>query len=138
VPVEVWEALTHTTVEYKHLLPDTGGAGKWRGGLGQEVVVRNDTGQPLTILGMGNRTMFPAKGFFGGRNGSLRQHKIDGKEVHAKGRFVVPPGSRVTLIEAGGAGLGDPKQRDRDAVARDVAEGYVSRGAASETYGWQP
>jgi N-methylhydantoinase B len=136
VPVEVWEALTHTTVERKHLLPDTGGAGKWRGGLGQEVVVRNDTGEPLTILGMGNRTMFPAKGFFNGKNGSLRVHKIDDKEVHAKGRFVVPPGSRVTLVEAGGAGLGDPKARDRAAVARDVTEGYVSREAAVQLYGW--
>jgi N-methylhydantoinase B len=136
VPVEVWEALTHTTVERKHLLTDTGGAGKWRGGLGQEVVVRNDTGQPLTILGMGNRTMFPAKGFFNGKNGSLRVHKIDGKEVHAKGRFVVAPGSRVTLVEAGGAGLGDPTQRDRGAVASDVTEGYVSREAAQALYGW--
>ena len=46
VPVEVWETLTHTTIESKRLLPDTGGPGQWRGGLGQEVVLRNDTGHP--------------------------------------------------------------------------------------------
>lgn len=138
VPVEVWEALTHTTIEHKHLLPDTGGAGRWRGGLGQEVVLRNDTGAPLTMLGMGNRTMFPARGFFGGKDGTLRMHKVDGKEVHAKGRLEVAPGGRVTIIEAGGAGYGDPKLRERDAVARDVQEGYVSREVATDIYGWQP
>ena len=44
VPVEVWETLTHTTIESKRLLPDTGGPGQWRGGLGQEVILRNDSG----------------------------------------------------------------------------------------------
>jgi len=70
VPVEVWETLTHTTIESKRLLPDTGGPGQWRGGLGQEVVLRNDTGQLVTTLGMGNRTLFPARGLFGGGNGA--------------------------------------------------------------------
>ncbi|MEQ1615287.1 MAG: hydantoinase B/oxoprolinase family protein, partial [Hyphomicrobiaceae bacterium] len=44
VPVEIWETLTHMTVESKRLLTDSGGPGRWRGGLGQEVVMRNDTG----------------------------------------------------------------------------------------------
>ena len=137
VPVEVWETLTHTTVERKQLRTDSGGAGRWRGGLGQEVVLRNDTGQPVTILGMGNRTMFPAKGLFGGGEGTLRVHAIDGKPVHAKGRIEVAPEARITVTEAGGAGFGDPKERDRDAVAFDVANGFVSRQAAQEVYGWQ-
>lgn len=59
VPVEIWETITSTTIERKELLTDSGGAGAWRGGLGQEVVVRNDSGGPMTLLGMGNRTQFP-------------------------------------------------------------------------------
>lgn len=136
VPVEVWETLTHTTIEHKRLRPDSGGAGRWRGGLGQEVVLRNDTGQPITILGMGNRTEFPAKGLFGGSSGALRVHAVDGKPVHAKGRIEVAPGQRISVLEAGGGGFGDPKQRDRGAVASDVAEGFVTAETARQIYGF--
>ena len=136
VPVEVWETLTHTTIESKRLLPDTGGPGQWRGGLGQEVVLRNDTGHLITTLGMGNRTMFPARGMFGGGDGALRAHAIDGTPIHAKGRNELAPGQRMRIVEAGGGGFGDPKARARAAVAEDVAQGYVSRQAASEIYGW--
>jgi len=136
VPVEVWETLTHTTIESKRLLPDTGGPGQWRGGLGQEVVLRNDTGHLITTLGMGNRTMFPARGMFGGGDGSLRTHSIDGAPVHAKGRNELAPGQRMRIVEAGGGGFGDPKARAQAALAEDVAQGYVSQQAASEIYGW--
>ena len=114
-----------------------GGTGRWRGGLGQEVVLRNDTGHPLTILGMGNRWLFPAKGVFGGGDGTLRVHAIDGTPVHAKGRLEMAPGQRISVTEAGGAGYGDPKERDREAVAFDVANGFVSREAAATAYGWR-
>ena len=128
VPVEVWETLTHTTIESKRLLPDTGGPGQWRGGLGQEVILRNDSGHLVTTLGMGNRTMFPARGMFGGGDGALRMYAVDGKTVHAKGRNELAPGQRMRIVEAGGGGFGDPKARAPAAVAEDVAQGYVSAG----------
>ena len=137
VPVEVWETLTHTTIESKRLLPDTGGPGQWRGGLGQEVILRNDTGHLITTLGMGNRTMFPARGMFGGGDGALRMYAVDGKTVHAKGRNELAPGQRMRIVEAGGGGFGDPKARAPAAVAEDVAQGYVSAAAAREIYGWR-
>jgi len=136
VPVEVWETLTHTTIESKRLVPDSGGPGRWRGGLGQEVVMRNDTGHPIVTLGMGNRTMFPARGLFSGGDGTLRTHAIDGQPVHAKGRNELAPGQRMRIVEAGGGGFGDPAARARAAVAEDVAQGYVSRQAARDVYGW--
>jgi N-methylhydantoinase B len=134
VPVEVWETLTHTTIEHKRLLPDSGGAGRWRGGLGQEVVLRNDTGHTIVTLGMGNRTMFPARGIFGGGDGALRSYAIDGVPVHAKGRNELAPGQRMRVVEAGGGGFGDPKDRPAAVVAQDVAEGYVSAAAARDVY----
>jgi len=134
VPVEVWETLTHMTVLDKKLTPDSGGAGEWRGGLGQTVRLRNDTGSTLVMLGMGNRTEFPARGQFGGGSGSLRIHKVDGQVVHAKGRIEVEPGAVISVTEAGGAGFGNPKKRDRTAVAADVADGYVSTKAAQADY----
>ena len=137
VPVEVWETLTHTTFESKRLVPDSGGPGRWRGGLGQEVILRNDTGHVITTLGMGNRTTFPARGMFGGGDGALRVHEVDGKPVHAKGRIELAPGQRMRILEAGGGGFGDPKSRAPASVAEDVAQGYVSREAARATYGWR-
>ena len=137
VPVEVWETLTHTTIESKRLLPDSGGPGQWRGGLGQEVVLRNDSGHIVTTLGMGNRTMFPARGIFGGGDGTLRAHAIDGKLVHAKGRNELAPGQRMRIVEAGGGGFGDPRARAPASVAEDVAQGYVGAVAAREIYGWR-
>ena len=81
VPVEVWETLTGTTIEHKRLLADSGGAGAARGGLGQEVVIRNDTGHPLTVLCMANRTEFVARGLAGGSAGAPREHRINGQAV---------------------------------------------------------
>jgi N-methylhydantoinase B len=138
VPVEVWETLTHTTILDKKLKPDSGGAGQWRGGLGQEVRLRNDTGHPLVMLGMGNRTDFPARGRFGGGDGSLRVHAVDGEPVHAKGRIEVKPGQVISVIEAGGGGFGDPSKRDHAAVAEDIAEGYVTLEGARTAYAWPP
>ena len=135
VPVEIWETLTNMTIESKRLLTDSGGPGKWRGGLGQEVVLRNDTGHTLTMLGMGNRMEFPARGQFGGGAGTLRVHAVDGKPVHAKGRIDVAPGSRITVTEAGGGGFGDPRQRDRASIASDLADGFISAHAARTIYG---
>mgnify|MGYP000935187799 CR=1 FL=1 len=136
VPVEVWETLTHMTVEEKRLIADSGGPGRNRGGLGQVVTLRNDTGETITMLGMGNRTEFPARGLFGGRDGTLRVHAMDGKPVHAKGRIEIPPGARITVTEAGGGGFGNPRQRDRAAVGADLADGLVTREAARSIYGW--
>ena len=135
VPVEVWETLTHTTVLSKRLRTDSGGPGQWRGGLGQEVRLRNDTGHPLVLLGMGNRTDFPAKGLFGGGDGALRVHRVDGKPVHAKGRIAVAPDSMISIIEAGGGGIGNPKKRSAAAVKSDVEDGFVSAKAAKSIYG---
>jgi len=137
VPVEVWEALTHTTIVDKRLVADSGGPGQWRGGLGQEVRLRNDTGHILVSLGMGNRTVHPAKGLFGGGDGMLRHHEVDGKPVHAKGRVELQPGQVMRIVEAGGAGYGDPIARSRDAVTSDVENGFVSLAAAERIYGWQ-
>jgi N-methylhydantoinase B len=84
---------------------------------------------------MGNRTMFPARGLFGGGDGALRVHAIDGKVVHAKGRNEIAPGQRMRIVEAGGAGFDDPKTRTPSAIAEDVAQGYVSAEMARAKYG---
>jgi N-methylhydantoinase B len=136
VPVEVWELQTGITVESKRLRPDSGGAGQWRGGLGQVTVLRNDTTYPLTVFSMANRTEFAAAGLRGGQHGVLREHRVNGETVPPKGRALLAPGDRLTLLEAGGGGIGDPHARDRAAVAADLREGFISAEAARTVYGW--
>ncbi|MBM3491894.1 MAG: hydantoinase B/oxoprolinase family protein [Alphaproteobacteria bacterium] len=135
VPVEIWETLTTLTVESKRLRPDSGGSGAARGGVGQEVVLRNDSGHPMTVFSMANRTEFPALGMAGGKAGAMRQHKINDVAVHPKGKYVLRPGDRITLVEAGGGGYGDPRQRPVAQVVADVREGFVTPEGAARDYG---
>jgi N-methylhydantoinase B len=134
-PVEIWENETSMTVERKSLLPDSGGAGEFRGGNGQHIALRNDTGHPLTVSCFAGRTEFAPRGYKGGRNGALRQHRINGSVVHPKGRYVLLPGDVIEAIEAGGGGFGDPKRRERLKVVEEVRLGSLSAEAARCIYG---
>ena len=135
VPVEVWETLTGTTIESKRLLPDSGGPAAARGGLGQEVVIRNDANDTMTLFSMANRTRFPALGAMGGKPGRLREHRIDGDTVDPMDTHRLDPGQRLTLIEAGGGGFGDPAKRDPAKVRADVEQGFVTPEGARRDYG---
>jgi N-methylhydantoinase B len=135
VPIEVWELQTGITVESKRLRIDSGGAGRWRGGLGQEIVMRNDTTHDLTVFSMANRTDFAAAGLRGGLAGARREHRINGATVPPKGRAVLAPGDRLTLLEAGGGGIGDPTARARAAVVADLRAGFIGTDSARVIYG---
>ncbi len=134
VPSELWEALTGTTIVSKRLLADSGGIGKARGGLGQEVVIRNDTGHPMTVFLMGNRTVFPPLGLSNGGDGALRLHKVNGDAVDPKSRIILAPGDVMTLCQAGGGGFGCARQRTRAQVNDDISDGFVSLEAARRDY----
>ena len=134
VPVEIWESRTGVTVQSKRLRIDSGGAGQWRGGLGQEIVLRNDSTHPLTIFSMANRTDFAAVGFDGGQPGALREHRLNGVIVDPKAKLELAPGDQLTLLEAGGGGMGDPRARPEEQLRADLREGYVSRAAAESVY----
>ncbi len=138
VPVEMWESLTGITILHKRLLPDTSGHGEARGGLGQEIEFRNDTGSPLTAFCVAPRSEFPARGLFGGGDGSRRTILIEGRPVHPKGAHTVAPGQRFTMRDAGGGGFGDPADRPRAKVLADLGEGLITPGAAREVYGLDP
>ena len=137
VPVEVWETITGMTVINKRLRPDSGGPGASRGGIGQEMTLRNDTGNPMTVFSMANRTEFAPPGYLGGGDGGLRQHQVNGMTVHPKGSQVLSPGDEITLVQAGGGGIGDPADRPRALIARDLELGLITPGGAARDYGYQ-
>lgn len=134
-PVEIWENLTGMFVAAKELVADSGGAGAFRGGLGQRIVLRNDSGAPMQVSCLAGRTEFAPAGVSGGRPGAMRRIEINGHPVHPKGTYTLAPNDELTTWEAGGAGHGDPLLRDRSALRRDVAEGFVSPVAARADYG---
>jgi N-methylhydantoinase B len=136
-PVEVWENLTGMFVECKELLADSGGAGAWRGGLGQRIRLRNDSGHPMTVSCLAGRTEFAPKGVLGGKAGIKRKIAINGRVVHPKGRYILAPGDRIDTIEAGGGGYGDPKRRRREDIEADLRAGFVSAAAAARDYGYR-
>lgn len=135
VPIEIWEEMTGMTVERKALLPDTGGAGRTRGGPGQEIVLRNTTQHQLTLSCLAGVTEFRPRGFLGGQAGTLRRYEINGNVVHPKGRHQLNPGDVFRIVEPGGGGFGPPSERPVEALLRDVEKGIATIEGVARDYG---
>ena len=82
------------------------------------------------------RVKYPARGRHGGGAGRAGRLSLkSGAELKPKGLAVVPPGDRLVVEMPGGGGMGPARERDPEAVRRDVRLGYVSREAAKTAYG---
>ena len=139
-PSEQVEAKYPFIVERYGLRQDSGGAGRQRGGLGTEQIVRvlTDTMFNTQIERVENRPW----GLFGGLSAHGNQVAIhraaSGETVYATGKVLgqlLKPGDRYTLRSGGGGGFGKPTERKRADVENDVRQGYVSIGSAREHYG---
>lgn len=136
MPVEVNEAISPIVVWKKEYRQDSGGAGAWRGGLGQVMEVANLDDAPFAISAYYDRIQFPPRGREGGANGMAGAVRLgSGGALRGKGQQTVPKGDRVIIEMPGGGGLGDPRSRDPEAVASDVRLGFVSVEAARRDYG---
>lgn len=129
-PVEIMETVAPLRVLEKRLMPDSGGRGKHRGGLGQRISFLNLSSRPLTTSFLAERTKFPATGLFGGGNAAPGGTRIGGKAVDPKATHIVEPGAVIEMTTPGGGGYGDPRQRDAEAVRADLAAGYVTAAGA--------
>ena len=136
-PIEVWESLTGTLIASKALLPDSGGPGRFRGGLGQRIEMLNDSPYPLTVSCLAGRTEFPPAGILGGGHGHARAILVNDEPVSPRGRYVLALGDRLTTIEAGGGGYGDPRSRDRRRMRDDLERGFVTPDGLRD-YGVSP
>ena len=136
MPVEATEQVGPVIIWRKELRPDSGGAGKYRGGLGQHMEVGATTGHEFDFQAMFDRVNHPARGRAGGADGAPTTiAQDDGTAMKGKGKQYVPEGRRVMLSFPGGAGYGNPVERDPALVKRDLARGYISADAARDTYG---
>ncbi|MDP2496160.1 hydantoinase B/oxoprolinase family protein [Shimia thalassica] len=135
MPIEATEHAGPVIIWRKELRPDSGGAGKTRGGLGQYMEVGAQEGHEFDIQAMFDRVDHPARGRRGGGAGaSTTIARDDGAAMRGKGKQFVPHGRKVVMAFPGGAGYGDPSERAKELVIRDLARGYISAETAARDY----
>src|SRR3954471_2008263 len=142
IPVEVAESEFPIVIERYGLVPDSGGAGRHRGGLAVERVWRCLTPDTSLIV-RSDRAAHAPYGLAGGSPGALSSNVLqrpDGSETVLPSMFstVIDAGDVYVHRTAGGGGWGEPLERDPQAIEDDVLDGKVSADAATEAYGWQP
>ncbi len=136
MPIEATEHAGPVIIWRKELRPDSGGAGRTRGGLGQYMEVGARAGHEFDFQAMFDRVDHPARGRRGGMAGAPTTiAQDDGTAMRGKGKQFVPHGRRVLLAFPGGAGYGDPAERPVAQVKRDLARGYISAETAARDYG---
>jgi N-methylhydantoinase B len=137
-PIEILETEFPCRITRFELVPDSGGPGQWRGGLSlqREYELLEDA----TVIRRYDKSRFPPRGIAGGKASGgarfvIRPATAQEYVTPSSGRYEMQAGERFLLQSAGGGGCGDPRARDPAALARDVAEGYVSPAAARTDYG---
>jgi N-methylhydantoinase B len=141
-PIEILEMSFPLRVEEYALVPDSGGAGQYRGGLGVRRVwqVLNHQSHAAVCC---ERSVTPPFGLEGGAPGAPAKIELilphgNARKLNSKGGFLVPAGARVALEAPGSGGFGLPAARDPARLSEDIADGYVTRAAARRDYGIDP
>ncbi|MCB1436398.1 MAG: hydantoinase B/oxoprolinase family protein [Rhodobiaceae bacterium] len=139
---EMFEQQTPHLLKRHEYLPDSAGAGQWRGGLGvvTDYVIGSDNTQFVTF---GDGDFEPAFGLFGGKDSILNEITLtypDGTKRVPRNKDLimgVPKNTHYHQVAGGGGGYGDPKKRDRKKLAREIRDGIISLEAAREHYGYE-
>jgi N-methylhydantoinase B len=135
--VEMVEAATPLVIRRRELRADSGGAGRFRGGLGVALDFELLAERPCTVSVMTDRVDHPPEGRFGGGPGAANSVEKDaGTHVDPKARSELRPGEILRFGTAGGGGYGPPAERDDALVERDLDFGYITPEAARSLYGF--
>ena len=136
VPAEVIESLSPVVLQRRQLRTDSGGTGKWRGGLGQLTEFTRRGEGKWSVSSIADRTVYPAPGLLGGQAGATGEVFLgNGTHLHAKALVDLNPGDVVHVNLPGGGGYGNPFERDAEKVRWDVIDGYISVEEAERQYG---
>ena len=125
--IELTEHLAPVRILAKRLRPDSGGPGRQRGGLGQEVVLESVAKTPIRAAVQAERIRTPAEGLLGGGAGACGEVLVNGRPTaDSKGTVMLAQGERIVLRMPGGGGFGDPSERSAEAARLDRERGYVT------------
>ena len=125
--VEATEQVGPIILWRKEIREGSGGAGAYRGGLGQIIEVAPADGYHFEFSAMFDRVDNPARGRAGGHDGAAgKVYLDDGTPFSPKGKQIVPAGRRLILELPGGGGFGDPSDRDPEALENDSRQGYTT------------
>ena len=134
--LEVMESNAPLRFVKRELVPDSGGEGRHRGGLAQELVIQVLGSKNVYVSTSSERIKNPPVGYRGGLNGAPAALSKNGAEYLApKGRTMLRPNETVTVRTPGGGGYGPPGERDRAAIESDLASGYATRPESHESGG---
>lgn len=125
-PTEVNEVTAPLIIRRREYLPDSGGAGEYRGGLGQIIEIEHAQGAPFVISKMFDRIKHPARGRGGDAGAAGRVYIKDGAELRGKGQDVVPAGATLVMETPGGGGTGPVEKREPALHQSDIEAGLVS------------
>jgi N-methylhydantoinase B len=139
-PVEVLEMAFPVRVVCYAVNPDSGGAGRYRGGCGAKRVWRMLEGADATGALCMERMTSPPFGLRGGSAGAAAVVTLttpDGitRSLPSKGAFAAPAGSTIDMLTPGSGGFGSVTKRNSSAIGLDLLDGYVSASAATRDYG---
>ena len=139
-PVEVLEMAFPVRVECYAVNPDSGGAGRYRGGCGAKRIWRMLEGADAIGALCMERMTSPPFGLRGGSAGAAAVVTLttpDGmtRSLPSKGAFAAPAGSTIDMLTPGSGGFGPASERDPAAIGHDLLDGYVSASAATRDYG---
>lgn len=135
--VEITEATAPVMIWKRELLPDSGGAGQFRGGLGQRIEMTSAIDEPFLVFLSVERLHNPAAGRAGGLAGAVGRIQVEGRSADITGKceLRVEPGERLIFDTPGGGGFGAPHKRDASLLAQDIACGVVTPDGARCDYG---
>lgn len=140
IPVEIHESQNPILVRRLELIPDSSGAGKYRGGSGVRKDIELRTSK-AKLIPLGDRHSHDPYGIFGARAGrraetvlnpGAKEEKIGSKEIRP-----MKKGDVISFRLAGAGGYGDPAERDPRLIEEDILEGYISEKFAAEAYGYR-
>jgi N-methylhydantoinase B len=135
--VEVTESVAPVLITKRELRRDSGGPGRWRGGLGQRIEIRAANGRPFLVFLSVDRIKYPARGRDGGLSGAPGRIRLgDRPDLPGKGEVRVPAGETLIFETPGGGGFGDPQTRAHENLRKDLAEDLITTEAAAQVYGF--
>ncbi len=133
-PIEAFEHQVPMLVREKSFIPDSGGAGKYRGGNAQRLVFEAKGDNPITMTIRHERIHYPPRGLLGGLPGRAGVDMVNGEVIPAKSRTELSTGDRVVFEMPGGGGLFPPSERDAELIKQDIESGLTTAASSRESY----